>query len=401
MKALDKLNQDWTCFCAEHPLSLTKEDEHRHARKFLCSELDSLRAEVAALKGGDAVAHDHKSTGLVTPPPVGTAGGDGDRLEDAQEARRIGMVFHEYGHGARFDAAELGQLLFRLADHTQAAPVAPKTRACQHLLKMLGSDECASCGAHVPDPRAAPEPATPESPALTLLCEYQAAVVRWGESKVPADYAEVQRLQGELSAVPLGQVRGEEVVKPEAVCKICNDAHQMHFEETGTDRLCTHCPTPCQNCRAGGDGPYCETTPCPCDCHKKQPAKEEEFRAGLPAMALLKAHPEWQYWHTDGGPKRVEGLHIHADGTYTGDGWQERIHLDLIDSSRWDRFRFRPHDKTWAEVERMAAERLGADDAKAGRRRKDVTDLRGLIPGAGAAEKHAYDDAYAAAKGPQ
>lgn len=185
---------------------------------YLADQFDSLRAEVAALKGGDVsdpdqrryspsqADHSQASRGSVTPPPVGTAGGDGDRLEDAQEARRIGMVFHEYGHGARFDAAELGQLLFRLADHTQAAPVAPKTRACQHLLKMLGSDECASCGAHVPEPRAAPEPAT-DSPALTLLREYQAAVVRWAESGSEQDKAVVQRLQGELSAVPLGPTK--------------------------------------------------------------------------------------------------------------------------------------------------------------------------------------------------
>lgn len=42
-----------------------------------------------------------------------------------------------------------------------------------------------------------------ESPALALLREYQAAVERWGQSQSEQDWAVVQRLQGELSAVRL------------------------------------------------------------------------------------------------------------------------------------------------------------------------------------------------------
>lgn len=52
----------------------------------------------------------------------------------------------------------------------------------------------------------------------------------------------------------------------EPVCSTCNDTHRMWLGERGYV-MCTRCPSPCQRCRAGGDGPYCETTPCACDCH--------------------------------------------------------------------------------------------------------------------------------------
>lgn len=53
------------------------------------------------------------------------------------------------------------------------------------------------------------------------------------------------------------------------VCSTCNDTHQMPFGGDGDRRMvmCTRCPTPCQHCRAGGNGPYCENTPCSCVCH--------------------------------------------------------------------------------------------------------------------------------------
>lgn len=52
-----------------------------------------------------------------------------------------------------------------------------------------------------------------------------------------------------------------------AVCATCRDTHQMLLG----DRLvmCTRCPAPCQECRQGGNGPYCEKTPCGCSCHAK------------------------------------------------------------------------------------------------------------------------------------
>lgn len=52
------------------------------------------------------------------------------------------------------------------------------------------------------------------------------------------------------------------------ICKICNDTHRMHLEETGIDRQCTHCPLPCPECRGGPSG-YCAKTPCACACHRK------------------------------------------------------------------------------------------------------------------------------------
>lgn len=52
------------------------------------------------------------------------------------------------------------------------------------------------------------------------------------------------------------------------VCSTCNDTHGM--ELNGVIVMCTRCPTPCQQCRSGGNGPYCETTPCECDCHKRK-----------------------------------------------------------------------------------------------------------------------------------
>ena len=48
-------------------------------------------------------------------------------------------------------------------------------------------------------------------------------------------------------------------------CKTCNDTHEMPLDDRMV--MCTRCPVPCQSCRAGGNGPFCETTPCVCACH--------------------------------------------------------------------------------------------------------------------------------------
>ncbi|MEO7895882.1 MAG: hypothetical protein ABIR65_01165 [Pseudolysinimonas sp.] len=55
---------------------------------------------------------------------------------------------------------------------------------------------------------------------------------------------------------------------PAPVCSTCSDTHMMPL---GDDYavMCTHCPIPCQRCRSGGNGPYCTTTPCGCECHAK------------------------------------------------------------------------------------------------------------------------------------
>ena len=60
------------------------------------------------------------------------------------------------------------------------------------------------------------------------------------------------------------------------VCSLCNDTHKVPTPEgdhgpfgDGT-RMCTSCPAPCQKCRAGGTGAYCEHTPCSCACHEQR-----------------------------------------------------------------------------------------------------------------------------------
>lgn len=57
------------------------------------------------------------------------------------------------------------------------------------------------------------------------------------------------------------------------ICSTCKDTHRMeiytigNYDEVQTV-MCTGCPVPCQKCRAGGIGPYCEQTPCACSCHE-------------------------------------------------------------------------------------------------------------------------------------
>jgi hypothetical protein len=74
----------------------------------------------------------------------------------------------------------------------------------------------------------------------------------------------------------------------EPVCKRCNDTHLMTRGEEGHERevMCTFCPTPCEACRAGGFGAFCEKTPCECACHVKtaqerpaRPLTEEQLAA--------------------------------------------------------------------------------------------------------------------------
>lgn len=60
------------------------------------------------------------------------------------------------------------------------------------------------------------------------------------------------------------------------VCKVCDDTHKVHSETTGRSFACTNCPIPCNRCRQGGNGPYCETTPCHCSCHRKARGSHSE-----------------------------------------------------------------------------------------------------------------------------
>lgn len=50
-------------------------------------------------------------------------------------------------------------------------------------------------------------------------------------------------------------------------CKVCKDSHVMILDDRAVP--CTFCPVPCKECRLDKIGAYCESTPCPCDCHKK------------------------------------------------------------------------------------------------------------------------------------
>ncbi len=54
----------------------------------------------------------------------------------------------------------------------------------------------------------------------------------------------------------------------QVVCETCNDTHRMDL--SGAVVNCTRCPVPCQTCRRGGNGAYCEHTPCSCACHAKR-----------------------------------------------------------------------------------------------------------------------------------
>lgn len=56
--------------------------------------------------------------------------------------------------------------------------------------------------------------------------------------------------------------------RPARTCTTCNDTHRMNLGERVVS--CTHCPVPCEQCRSGGLGAYCEVTPCACPCHAKR-----------------------------------------------------------------------------------------------------------------------------------
>ena len=63
-----------------------------------------------------------------------------------------------------------------------------------------------------------------------------------------------------------------------AICSTCNDTHVMSLGDSQV--MCTSCPAPCQECRAGGTGPFCAQTPCSCACHTKKASwsKQEQER---------------------------------------------------------------------------------------------------------------------------
>lgn len=49
-------------------------------------------------------------------------------------------------------------------------------------------------------------------------------------------------------------------------CMFCRDTREMRDAEVGRVWMCTHCPSPCEDCRTPR-GAYCADIPCPCLCH--------------------------------------------------------------------------------------------------------------------------------------
>lgn len=62
------------------------------------------------------------------------------------------------------------------------------------------------------------------------------------------------------------------------VCRRCDDLHVMETAD-GRSLMCVYCPRPCEKCRAGGNGAYCEQTPCGCACHRKPAPTPEAAQA--------------------------------------------------------------------------------------------------------------------------
>ena len=57
--------------------------------------------------------------------------------------------------------------------------------------------------------------------------------------------------------------------KPQFVCHVCHDSHQVRFTDSERWTFCTACPLPCGDCGALVRT-YCANTPCPCQCHKSK-----------------------------------------------------------------------------------------------------------------------------------
>lgn len=94
------------------------------------------------------------------------------------------------------------------------------------------------------------------------------------------------------------------------VCKVCKDTHKMVFETDGRSVMCTNCPVPCNKCRANGNGPYCEQTPCSCECHKKTTRIAETTSTG-------------KSWILETiTPAPIDKLVLISDGRTTGIGFK-------------------------------------------------------------------------------
>ena len=84
----------------------------------------------------------------------------------------------------------------------------------------------------------------------------------------PDDHASFRAAVDARTAVPWVETAPgifEPANQATPVCTHCNDTHRMELR----DRIvaCTHCPTPCETCRAGLLA-YCKSAPCSCVCHE-------------------------------------------------------------------------------------------------------------------------------------
>jgi len=56
-------------------------------------------------------------------------------------------------------------------------------------------------------------------------------------------------------------------------CHWCQDTRLMFHSQLERYVNCTFCPSPCDSCRQGVAGLYCESLWCDCDCHKENKCK--------------------------------------------------------------------------------------------------------------------------------
>lgn len=102
---------------------------------------------------------------------------------------------------------------------------------------------------------------------------------------------------------------------------------------------------------------------------KPDPKAEEPFRPGLPPARLRAVCPEWEYtnsWTREHCITDFDAIGKHRFLTLDSKG--TRKSTNSLATSVWypvyDSDRFRPHGKTWAEVERLADEKEAAAKAK-------------------------------------
>jgi len=100
----------------------------------------------------------------------------------------------------------------------------------------------------------------------------------------------------------------------------------------GRNVPCTYCPTPCQECRAGGRGAYCEHTPCDCDCHKdlKGYGARKAEQLVIKTEGKVGADPPAHPLKVDRSARRSDTAHPGSDYRWV---WGESLN-DIRDKAR-------------------------------------------------------------------